>query len=491
VRRGRLVAEARAAAGLSEAEAAVSGSARALLAGRWLRAGDRRVILLPDTLARQLEIDPALPAEVQVLLWGIPFTVAGIFSAERMEQRVDLDGETLTPVTFPGETPMELSEVEMEALESGEDVRAFQSRYQHAAWGSTVILPYRTVLSAGGSPKSVAVGGPPEGFTQARLHALGDRFGLSLFSGEAGGAFLYNASDAIRYSGLPNILVPLLIAALIVLNTMIGSVYERRREISIYTSVGLAPSHVAFLFVAEALAFAVLSTVSGYLLAQSAATLLGGTALWQGITVNYSSLAGVAAMVLVILVVLASVFYPARVAAQIAIPDVNRTWTLPQASGDRLEVALPFLMRFQERRSIGAFLNAYLSAHQGVSHGTFATESVALRQTCRRNALPSAAEGNCLELTARMWLAPFDFGIMQRVHFAFCAAAEEPGYLEIRGTIQRLAGESNLWRRANRTLLLDLRRQLLLWRSLDGATQRRYAESFESAQAEGGCPEET
>ena len=49
---------------------------------------------------------------------------------------------------------------------------------------------------------------------------------------------------------------------------MIGSVYERKREIGIYTSVGLAPSHVSFLFIAEAMAFAVLSVVLGYLLAQ-------------------------------------------------------------------------------------------------------------------------------------------------------------------------------------------------------------------------------
>jgi hypothetical protein len=49
---------------------------------------------------------------------------------------------------------------------------------------------------------------------------------------------------------------------------MISSVYERKNEIGIYTSVGLAPSHVGFLFVAEAMALAVISVVLGYLLAQ-------------------------------------------------------------------------------------------------------------------------------------------------------------------------------------------------------------------------------
>ena len=52
--------------------------------------------------------------------------------------------------------------------------------------------------------------------------------------------------------GAGSVLVPLFIAALIVLNTMLGSVYERTREIGIFSSLGLAPVHVASLFVAEA-----------------------------------------------------------------------------------------------------------------------------------------------------------------------------------------------------------------------------------------------
>ena len=55
------------------------------------------------------------------------------------------------------------------------------------------------------------------------------------------------------------------------------------------------------------MALAVLTVVLGYLLAQTTAGLFAGTTLWSGITVNYSSLAGVAAMLLVILVVLVSV----------------------------------------------------------------------------------------------------------------------------------------------------------------------------------------
>jgi hypothetical protein len=171
------------------------------------------------------------------------------------------------------------------------------------------------------------------------------------------------------------------ISIFIVLNTMIGSVYERRREIGIYTSVGLAPSHVAFLFIAEAMAFAVLSVVLGYLVAQAAAKLFAGTALWSGITVNYSSLAGVAAMVLVILVVLISVIYPSRVAANIAIPDVNRSWSMPDAKQSQMDITLPFLVKRDEQKSLGGFLLSHFTSHQDVSHGLFSTGEIAFDLT--------------------------------------------------------------------------------------------------------------
>ena len=170
-----------------------------------------------------------------------------------------------------------------------------------------------------------------------------------LYRGGDNGTSVYYSADSFKYSGMANILIPLLLSALIVLNTMIGSVYERKGEIAVYTSVGLAPSHVSFLFVAETLAFGVLSVVVGYLLAQAAAVLLAGTPLWAGMTANYSSLAGVGAMVLVLGVTLLSAIYPSRVAANIAIPDVNRSWTMPAAKGDLIDTTLPFLIKISEQ----------------------------------------------------------------------------------------------------------------------------------------------
>jgi len=490
------VFEAQGMVGLSADESRVSGIDSILLAGRWLRPDDRQAVLLPRRMAEQLNIDLERQPDQTVSLWGMPFKVIGVFSGDKLQEHNDLDGEPLTPVIFPREMSSELTEVEEEALESGEDVREFQSRYQHIAGDLSIIVPYRFLLAAGGHLKGVAVQPRNPDTVQATARDLIDRFGLSLFSGEPDGTYLYHASDSMSYSGVPNIIIPLIISIFIVLNTMIGSVYERKREIGIYTSVGLAPSHVSFLFIAEALAFAVLSVVFGYLLAQITAKLFAETGLWSGITVNYSSMSGVAAMILVIGVVLISVIYPSKVAGEIAMPDVNRSWVLPPARGNELEITLPFLMTYQEHRSIGGFLFEYFDGHMDITHGMFSTADIEFAFVCQSSpGLPQPADDcpggecehdRCLQIRSRVWLAPFDFGIMQQVEIQFTHAATEPGFLEIAIRLNRETGEANAWHRINKTFLNELRKQLLIWRSFDDPTKALYEELLIKAEKERG-----
>ncbi|MBT8360258.1 MAG: peptide ABC transporter permease, partial [Deltaproteobacteria bacterium] len=305
LRNGRQQAMLQGLVGFSRFEADVTGLDSLLSAGRWFEEGDFNAIILSDSTAAELGVSPG--GNDSVLLWGSSFTVIGTFPEATLDSTYDLDGEPLTPVTFPQESAADMSDIEYEAIESGEDIRSFQSRYVHVPAAATAFIPAETLLAMGGKLKNIAI--RPEAGTNVSEIAsrLVDRFSLAIFAGTDDGVWLYNLSDTMAYSGVPNIIIPLLISVLIVLNTMISSVYERKNEIGIYTSVGLAPSHVSFLFVAEAMALAVISVVLGYLVAQISAAFLSSTSFWEGITVNYSSMAGVAAMILVICVVLISV----------------------------------------------------------------------------------------------------------------------------------------------------------------------------------------
>lgn len=470
--------------GLSPSEAAVTGLDRILRSGRWFRPTDHSAILLEEKMAQSLRVPG--DGTASITLWGQDFLVIGTFSGTGLDTALDLDGEPLTPVTFSKEAGSGITEVEQEAIESGEDLRSFQSRYHHIPGSQVAIIPSNTLLTMGGKLKNIAVRPRISTTISATAASLVDRFSMAIFAGEKNGVWVYNQSDSIHYNGLPNIIIPLLISIFIVLNTMISSVYERKDEIAIYTSVGLAPSHVSFLFVAEALALAVISVVLGYLLAQVSAALFAGTSLWAGLTVNYSSMAGVGAMVLVIGVVLLSVIYPSRLAARIAIPDVNATFQLPQTIDDTLRLTLPFLLKYDEHDSLAGFIFSYFSSHMDVSHGLFSTGPVDLVFSCRnidemRSLLQDSKlphEIYCTYIRSKVWLAPFDFGIMQWVDVQFCPVADNPDYLEIKVTMERRAGEEQVWKRINTSFIHDLRKQLLVWRSIDTSSHIYFAAEF-------------
>ena len=201
-------------------------------------------------------------------------------------------------------------------------------------------------------------------------------------------------------------------------------------------------------------------------------------------------------MVLVILVVLISVIYPSKVAGEIAIPDINRSWTLPVPRGNRLDIVLPFLMTYAEHRSVGGFIYEYFASHRDITHGKFSTGTMSFSFVCETP--PAGSDGGndcpedrctfdeCLCFTSQVWLAPFDFGILQQAELNFKPAQEEKGFLEVHVALTRESGESNAWLRINKTFLHEIRKQLLLWRSFDDDTKQDYERLLaEAAKAQG------
>src|SRR5213076_728247 len=97
---------------------------------------------------------------------------------------------------------------------------------------------------------------------------LARRFAVALYAGYSDGVRMVTASNLTSVSGAGEVAVPLAIAAMIIFNTMMGSIAERRREIHVYTSLGLAPLHVGALFVAEAMTYGLIGSVFGYIIGQ-------------------------------------------------------------------------------------------------------------------------------------------------------------------------------------------------------------------------------
>jgi hypothetical protein len=68
---------------------------------------------------------------------------------------------------------------------------------------------------------------------------------------------------------------------------------------------------------------------------------------------------------------------------------------------------------------------------------------------------------------------PFDMGVSQDVDI-FLMPSDEPGLYELQLKLVRQSGEIAAWKRVNRGFMSDLRRQLLLWRTIKPVGQQEY-----------------
>ena len=441
--------------------------------GRWFHNEEDDAVLISLAMAKQLGLNPERNEDARVALLGTPFKVVGYFDGTLLESLKDLDQTPITPAYLEVSQSEELSEVEIEAIQSGEEVLPKTERFRNARAEATIILPFKKCIDLGGTMKAIAII-PEQG--QSPLSIAGDLsawLAFPLFVGE-GSVWYHSAGTTVRYQGVANLIVPILIVIFITLNTMIGHVHERQKEIGTYTSVGLAPIHVGFLFIVEALSLAALSTVIGYILAQLSAKFLGNTVLFSQLTFNYSSMSSVACMFLVFSVVFLAALYPARLAAEIAMPDVNRSWTLPDAEGDLLPMNLPFLLKHEEEEGVMRFLFAFFKSHQDVAQGAFIVDDANYDMEIPTTRPGLIAAPLCPLMRMNVWLAPFDFGIKQHLQLHCCPSEDNPGYLEISLMMTRLSGERSAWVRANKNFIKVLRKQMLHWRLLDAKAKQAF-----------------
>lgn len=465
--------QANALLGLSSAEPAVTGAQRALLPGsRWFAPGEEDACLLPASAATALGLTAQDLGRASVRVFGATLKVIGIVDEAALRRVTDLDGETITPVDYSMLRPEIIQELKRRAQLRSQigptSTQGLLQDYRHFPPQSMVIVPYSTVMSLGGALRSVAVRyNHPEAVAD-QVAKLMRRYALSIYAGIGRDTYLYSSVGLTALGGLRDLFVPILIAALIVLNAMLGSVYERVREISIFSSIGLAPIHVSMLFLAEASVFANIGAIVGYLLGQVAAKVVQATGALPGIELNYSSLSAVGVTAVVMVVVLASTVYPSRRAADIASPGLERKWRMPEPVGDEMTLVLPFTVTGQDAVASCAFLKEYFDEYVGYAGGEFLAEDVRLHPV-------QTPEGQAIGVSMHVWLAPYDLGVSQGFGLLAIPTGESEVY-RIELHLRRAAGDVRSWVRTNSLFLSTLRKQYLIWRTLSPADRAEYAQ---------------
>ena len=475
--------------GLSPQEREVTGIDKTLLGGRWLSESDRNACVVPAAVATRLDIPTDRLGSAEVMVFGTKFRVVGIFDEQRFRDLVDLDGENLAPVDYAVMRPEVLEEIKRQAeqrfkIGSG-GAQSLLQEYRHFSPESLIILPHNRVLELGGTLRSIAVRYHDPSLVAEEVAELMKRFALSIYAGTEENTYLYSSVALTSLSGLQTVGIPILIAALIVLNTMLGAVYERTKEIFIYSSLGLAPAHISLLFIAEACVFANLGAILGYLAGQCLSRVMWalsehGTA--GALELNYSSLSAVGVTVIVMAVVLLSTLFPAKKASELASPGIERKWKMPEPEGDYIRTPLPFTVTGQDATGVAAFLTEFFNEYVGYAGGEFLADDVRLEAR-------AGEEGMGIAVRLRMWLAPYDLGVSQDFELA-CVPTGESDIHSIELTLHRLAGDTNSWKKTNSLFISSLRKQFLIWRTVAVSEKTTYAERGQGIidEAEGTTP---
>jgi hypothetical protein len=317
---------------------------------------------------------------------------------------------------------------------------------------------------------------PPTG---TDLTELAERIAIvhddGVYVNQGGQVKLFVYGDKYGVSGVGDVVIPLILGGLILFSTMLGSVIDREKEIYTFSALGLAPRNIAMLFFVEAGVYAVLGGFGGYLFSQVVVEVLQFSAshgFFKSPEMNYSSSTAIDTILVVMATVVVSTIYPAIQAARKATADTARRWRVPAPRGNVCEFDFPFTLSRYDTTGILCFLREHFASHADRTVGEFASDDLEL---FREPGHGMAA------LRSTIWLQPFDQGISQRLELTTHPSDIEE-VCEIRVRIERLSGPPTAWTRANTRFLEDIRRQFLLWRTLDDDERDQYLAAAADAE---------
>lgn len=415
--------------------------------GSWFNKSDSMECIIPDEAAEALDIDIN-----DTVIWaGSEFTVVGVIDSDGFDLLTDFDGEALTPKNNRAPSP-------------NVHIRTFQ----------IFILPAETARRLGASLYSISIlSDNPVEIAETTSSTYG-RY-LEIRTGLNNEVTIHKRIIQNLGQGFMELGIPIAIAILLMINTSISTVYESKKEINVFTSLGLAPFHIAGLFLAEFLVYAVIGAVIGYLAGITAAVVLSAIGLFpESLAINYSSGSVVNALAFGIAGILLSTIYPLRISAKMSVPSVKRSWELktsPGEEGKYWTIPLPFVAATErEAEGIIEFLREYLMIYESESvGGPFFAQNVIVKETDKIRKEK--------HLLATLTLAPFDMGLKQEVDLVTYLDEIKYRYVfEI--NLVRLEGILSAWGSSVRRFVDNIRKQLLIWRNLPKDEKALKADQF-------------
>lgn len=439
----------------------------------WFDEDDRFTVILPEVVAAQLDISPDMlynsegelfdESELPVVrMLNNNWRVIGIMDTEQADRVRDINGKSLAMVDFL-----------RSAIQAGISGHLEnETETYHQSWHRFAVAPIAAAGDINGNIKSVAIRLDGDQQEQTRFFDdLALRLNRAMFSNINGELSLLSTKKKQSIGGLAKIIVPVILCILIVSNTMMGGVEERKGEVMMLGAVGLSPSQISFLLLSESTVFSVLGivfgTFTGLLLANlipwiSAVT--GG--FMGGLSFNFTSVASMLLALGTGMVVLLATLIPAAKAAALAAPSGLTHWELPEPeSNGVIDFSLPFTLTRGNAVGMLAFLRRLMLNH---------TESTSEDFNCRdiEHRLITTGE-DALALNARMWLTPYDLDVAQDILIKIFPTENE-GVFGVQIRLHRTSGTEDAWARTNYGFMDIVRRQFLIWRNMQEEQRAEY-----------------
>jgi len=416
--------------------------------GRWFLNSDYGACLISKGAQENLGVKPG-----DVVTWGgVPLTVVGIYDSSLLDRmHTDLDTRLITPLD-----PNQISAISLGSV-------PYES-FNPLSWGSVIAVPYqlaRDYWNANLASISVKLDGED---TITRLASeISMTMDVEVYTSYKGQVKVYSRVLTAAQQGLSIIAVPVFIGAATVLNTMLGLIQERKKEIGTVSSLGLSPRGIVEMFLTEASVYAVISAILGYLAGVVVNVLLiSSKVLPIGFILNYSSLIVVLTISISMSVTLVSTILPAYMASTIVTPSLERKWKVTTRPVDsEWDIALPLAVEERaEADGILVFLHEFFQAYM-----IEAPIGFSVRQ------LEIDIKDSIIRLVAA--LRPYDAGVTQEATIRMQYSPQDKKY-SVSLHLRHLTGPSKIWVSSNYSFIDAIRKQILTWRLLKAGERLTY-----------------
>ena len=417
-----------------------------LTEGRQFEEGDYLCCIIPDQMANSLGVGVG----DTVICLGNPLKIVGIFDGNQANSKYEMDGWGIMPYN----------------PQKGEAGRI--------PGGSVLIIPLDLSLNIGGQYSTITIF-----FNDETSQVMPDiaidltnTFNIVIFTGVelASETEFYSYLGSVSMSGFQFILLPYIIGVLIVLNTMIANVYERKRDMATLSTLGLNPTQISMIFLVEAIVYGFMASVIAYAIGTVSINLMSTFGfLPKDFPLNYTSTYVFVVLISSPLITVTSTLYPLLKASKLVTPSLSRKWKLTtEAQGDLWDIPIP-LATEDEKDARGLLMFMKDLMEKNISSEIVGDFLLRRQVTCEDvtlNGMPAKVFSSSAQIK------PFPKGIHIDVRLIMALAEDNKWHMSI--SITRTSGELNYWKKAVPMFVDILRKRAFDWRVLNPKIRQEY-----------------